>query len=234
MSTVDSNVNETETVEKPEYITKADFSKALNGAVKDHIGRATKPFIDEISSLKQLLLEKTSGGTTEVATQEVSKEVKSSVPPEFASMQKKLEQMEKQMKEKDELIKMKEKSSREKDAFSTVSSELKNLGVRPDGVDFLVKSLKVDGKIKVDEDGSIGFLHEDEELDLRSGLSKYLDPKLNPAVSIFLAPTVKSLRKSNMGPIGSAGNSAAELKEISSIKDPAERAYAQMQLMKRK
>lgn len=235
----DPNANglsqEQDTDSQPSYVTKDELAGIVNSAITGHLKRmnVNKQISDALEQSLTPFKELLAKSAPESASAQVADKGQTAGPsPELVAMQKKLEAMEKSIKEKEQLIAAKERAAREKDAFAKVSSELASFGVRAEGVDALAKVLKADNKIKVDEDGSISFLlDEDNEVDLREGLKAYLDPKVNPMVGLFLPPKTPSANKGKSMPVARGASSTADL---NSIKDPAQRALAQLQMMKNK
>lgn len=235
----DSGSNQEQNTQ-PSFVTKDELSSMLNSAITGHLKRlnVSKQITDaleqSLTPYKDLLTQATKQpADTDKATGNSGAErnttgaAVANVSPEFVAMQKKLELMEKSIKEKEQMIAAKERAAKEKDAFAKVCSELTAFGVRAEGVDHLAKVLRADNKIKVDDDGSVSFvLDEENEVDLKEGLKKYLDPKVNPAVGLYLPP--KTVNK-NGKIVSNRGNSV----DLSTIQDPAARALAQLSQMKK-
>lgn len=212
-------------------LTQEDVVKVVNSAITSHLKRLdfnkqiTSALETHLAPIKDLL-----GKTAPEAKieEKSSDKTSASASPELLAMQKKMEMMEKQFKAREEMILAKEKSSREKEAFSKVKSELSSIqGIRAEGVDALAKLLKADGRLQIDEDGEVSYLDDDGEtqLDLKSGLKKYLDPKYNPAAGLYLAPkTVLGKNKTNL-----PGRATASTSTVDKSLPPAERALLQIQ-----
>lgn len=225
---------EQETTDQPSYVTKSEFDRVLNSAITNHMKRlnVSKQITDaleqSLTPFKDLLAARTA---TEPAAAQVADKGPSAQSPELIAMQRKLETMERSMKEKELLIASRERASREKEAFSKVTSELTALGVRPEGVDHLAKVLRADNKIQVDDDGLVNFVvDEDNVMDLKDGLKTYLDPKVNPAAGLYLLPKTQV----GKGKVPAVQRASGSRQDISSIQDPAQRVLAQLSMMKNK
>lgn len=233
-----SSIEDTDS--QPTYVTKDELAGIVNSAITGHLKRmnVSKQISDaleqSLNPFKEML---STRAAPEAATAQVADKgpaTASGPSPELLAMQKKLELMEKSIKEKEQLIAAKERSAREKDAFAKVSSELSALGVRPEGLDALTKVLRADNKIKVDDDGSISFLaDEDNEIDLREGLKAYLDPKVNPMAGLFLPPKSPNTKGKSM-PQAVRGSGSISVDDLKQITDPAKRAVLQIQMLNNK
>lgn len=202
MSNVNSNVIEpeksTENPDLPTYVTKEEVISTVNSALTSHLKRLnfSKQIQDTLEASLAPWKEKLTSMDAERSASEVVSPERSAEryassersAPDFLALQKKLEGMEKQMKIKEEALLAREKQAKEKDVFAQVRSKLSTLGIRPEAVDSVTKILKAEERIKISEDGEGIFIMEEDELDLDSGLKKYLDPKLNPSISLFLPP----------------------------------------------
>lgn len=192
----DSNVTESqeqETVDQPSF-TKEQLN-AINSVVSSQTKRLNKQFDAALEQALAPFREQLAGKPSEPAQ---GSEKSPAVSPELIAMSKKMELMEKSMNAREQQILAKERATRERDAFGTVSSKLKDLGVRAEGVEHLAKVLKHDGKIKIDDEGSISFVDGDDEMDLDIGLKAYLNPKTNPSIALYLPPKTATVKgKSN-------------------------------------
>lgn len=234
-SNIDPNVTGSqETADKtdsPNYVTKEEFTKVLNSAITNHLKRLdiSKQISESLEGSLASFKEQFAAPKTE----EKVNSSKSNESPEISNLQKKLEAMEKQMKVKEEALQARERQAREKDAFARVRSELGTFGVRPEAIDTLSKVIKAENRIKVDEEGNISFLEDDDnEVDLKEGLKTYLDPKRNPAIGLFLPPKQNNKVKSNVSVRST--NVGAQDNQNLSFRDKAALAAQQIRNLNKK
>lgn len=227
-SVTGSSQEQETTDSQPSYVTREDIGNVVNSAVTAQLKRLnlSKQVTDALETSLAPFREQFAGRQTEPAQ---GADKSTALPPELAAMQKKMDLMEKSIRDREQQITAKERASREREAYSKVSSELAALGVRAEGVDHLAKILKVDGKIKVDDDGAISFLDGEEERDLVSGLRSYLNPKTNPSVALYLPP--KAPLKGAKG-VAESRTGTVDVASFKDIKDPAKRTAAMLEHLK--
>jgi hypothetical protein len=209
---------------------------AINAAVGSHMKRgaskqeeliqarisaALEPHAQQLSQLQELLKK---------ATEPKPAASKSGPSAEDLEWQKKFEaqqaamsDFEKQLKREREARSQERRDALAERAYGTARGHLAELGIRPEGMDHVLKVLKVDNAIRVGDDGRISFALGDDSYDLKEGLAMWAK---SPAAAFFMPPpTVKQTSKTAAGPVikRPAGASPQEKPPTESASQKAER-----------
>ncbi len=125
------------------------------------------------------------------------------VNPEVAKLQKQMQKLQDELAAKDEAAKKQAKAIREKDAYSSLSNQLKGK-VRPEAEEVVAKLLfHADKRVLVKEDGTSVYVMDDgTEGSLEDGIASYL---ASPTAALFIPAPVSTATKTSSVAIKSSG-----------------------------